>query len=685
MRHFANALDDPDRLAALRKTALLDAPARESFDRLTRLVRRVLDVPVAMISLIDDHRQFFVGFVGLPEPWASRRQTPLSHSFCQYTVRFGEPFVISDARRDPLLSSNLAIPDLGVIAYAGVPLRDAEGEVLGSIAAADTRPREWTDNDLETLQEFAALAAAVISERTAAVQREVAQEKVAHLAAVFETTSDLVGAITAEGQLLYLNRAGRDLLGVGPGESVFEIPLADFYSADSKRVLEAEALPGAIEAGVWSGEVLCATRAGREVPLVQTLTAHRMETGRVGFLSTTARDLSREREAQRALRESEHLVRSIVASAGEGIVVYDRDLRYLLWNPMMEKLTGVAATDLLGKRALDMFPELREQGVEALLHRALAGEAGQTSDLPYPIPGTGENGWVISHHSPLRSTSGEVFGVVSIVHEITDRKRAEEERMRLLDREREARAVAERANLAKSDFLTLVSHELRTPLATTISFAELLESGIAGPLSDRQREYVARILDSTWHLTHLVDEILEFTRMESGHIRIRPERMDAIAAAESVLVPVRPLAESKGLALELMAPPGPLWLDSDADRVRQVLASLVSNAVSFTDRGRVSLEIDTPDDAIVFRIADTGIGIAEEHVEDVFSAFWQIENPLTRRVGGAGLGLSIARRLARLLGGEIDVRSVPGEGSTFTLTLPRRAPPVPPPAADPQR
>jgi signal transduction histidine kinase len=154
-------LSDPQRLDALRATGLLDAAPSLDLDRLTRLATLALHVPVALISLVDADRQFFASQCGLPEPWATLRQTPLSHSFCQHVVASGEPLLIRDAREHPLVRDNLAIPDLGVIAYAGVPIVTPDGAVLGSLCAIDTRPRDWTPDYADLLR---ALSAQVTSE-----------------------------------------------------------------------------------------------------------------------------------------------------------------------------------------------------------------------------------------------------------------------------------------------------------------------------------------------------------------------------------------------------------------------------------------------------------------------------------------------------------------------------------------
>lgn len=161
------ALRDPARLEALTRTGLLDAPPDAAFDRLTNMAARVLNAPVALVSLIDDDRQFFASCVGLPEPWSSTRETPLSHSFCQHPVSTREPLLISDAREDPRVQDNLAIRDLGVIAYAGFPLIDAQGYVLGSLCVIDHKPRTWTSDQIELLGDIAASVVTELTLRTA--------------------------------------------------------------------------------------------------------------------------------------------------------------------------------------------------------------------------------------------------------------------------------------------------------------------------------------------------------------------------------------------------------------------------------------------------------------------------------------------------------------------------------------
>lgn len=206
----SRAVGDPDRLAALRRTALLDTPHEETFDRLTRLAARLLLAPVALLSLVDADRQVFTGCTGLPEPWATERQTPLSHSFCQYVVAAGAPLRIEDARAHPLVQGSPAVSQLGVVAYAGVPLLTTDGHALGSLCAIDTRPRAWSAEEIGVLQALATLVMAVIERRAMAVESEAARRR---LSAFLDTAP--VGVLTCgpDGTPDYANREAERILG----------------------------------------------------------------------------------------------------------------------------------------------------------------------------------------------------------------------------------------------------------------------------------------------------------------------------------------------------------------------------------------------------------------------------------------------------------------------------------------
>jgi PAS domain S-box-containing protein len=231
----------------------------------------------------------------------------------------------------------------------------------------------------------------------------------------------------------------------------------------------------------------------------------------------------------------------------------------------------------------------------------------------------------------------------------------------------------EEASRAKSEFLATMSHELRTPLNAISGYTDLLQLGISDP--EQRRAHLERIKDSTWQLQSLIEEILSFSRLDAGAERIRPRDTDAVGLTRDVVATARPAADRKGLRLVLDLPAAPLTLHTDPLKLRQVLLNLIGNAVKFTPEGDVAVAVAAAADGVVWTITDTGIGIRREDLDLVFEPFWQADRGTTRRAGGTGLGLTVARQLAELLGGALAIASEPGRGTRVTLQLPH-APPV---------
>ena len=248
------------------------------------------------------------------------------------------------------------------------------------------------------------------------------------------------------------------------------------------------------------------------------------------------------------------------------------------------------------------------------------------------------------------------------------------------------------ANRAKSDFLAVMSHELRTPLNAVLGYVDLLHLGVAGSQGPAATQYLDRIKLATRHLLGLIEQILLFSRMEAGRELVHAEATDAGALAREAAALIEPLAREKALDFVLHIgedvgetlvlsggdgagrPRAELPIETDVDKARQVLLNLLGNAVKFTQHGQVRLDVSADATTVRFVVTDTGIGIAAQHLERVFDSFWQVEQRKTRTAGGSGLGLTVSRRIARLLGGDVSATSVQGAGSCFVLSIPRTRP-----------
>jgi PAS domain S-box-containing protein len=234
--------------------------------------------------------------------------------------------------------------------------------------------------------------------------------------------------------------------------------------------------------------------------------------------------------------------------------------------------------------------------------------------------------------------------------------------------------AAVEANRAKSDFLAVMSHELRTPLNAILGYADLFLLGIPAPLPEALVPQVERIRSAGRHLLSLIDEILTFARVEAGQEEVALEPATCESLVQEAASLVEPLALERHLEFRVGCAEGGAQLVTDPRKVRQILVNLLGNAIKFTEQGRVTLSARREGEQMVFDVEDTGIGIERAHLERIFDPFWQVEQSTVRTHGGSGLGLSVARQLARLLGGDVTARSTPGQGSTFNLRLPLQPP-----------
>jgi PAS domain S-box-containing protein len=395
-------------------------------------------------------------------------------------------------------------------------------------------------------------------------------------------------------------------------------------------------------------------------------------------LLATVRALLRGRDAELALRESEVRFRTMADAAPVMIWLGNAD--------GSAEWFSRSWLDFVGRSLDDQV----RGGWESVVHpgdlaRVQESYRAHTAARePFSIElrvqrGDGDYRWVLNSGTPRISDAGVFSGYIGSCIDITDRKDGEIERERLLERERAARAeadaarvAAEHANDVKAQFLAAMSHELRTPLNAIGGYVDLLELGIRGPITEAQREDLERIRRNQRHLLGLINNVLNFAKIEAGHVEYRIVDIPLHDILESMYSLVAPQLRARGLAYDYRKCSPSIVVRVDSEKVQQVLINLLSNAIKFTETGgHVRLECMATDTVARVRVVDSGLGIPAEKLEAIFEPFVQVDQAFTREGQGTGLGLSISRDLARAMGGDITVESVLGEGAVFTLMLPR--------------
>ena len=349
------------------------------------------------------------------------------------------------------------------------------------------------------------------------------------------------------------------------------------------------------------------------------------------------------------------------------IFVLDADGRVATWNIGAERLKGYKPSEIIGRHFSTFYGEedLRARKPWKELEVAIAD--GRVEDEGWRIRKDGTRFWANVIITALRDDSGNLIGFAKVTRDLTERRLAE---LKAIDDARRL-SESEAANKAKADFLAAMSHELRTPLNAIGGFAQLMSMGVHGPVSEQQKEDLDRISASQRHLLGIINDILNFSRIEAGRIEYHIVPVDLASTIRSVFDMVQPLALSKSINLEIQeCPPGISGL-ADISKTEQILINLVSNAVNFTPAGgTISIGCGFADSGVWIRVRDTGVGIAEDKLESIFEPFVQVGRSFTTGHRGTGLGLAISREMARGMSGDLTVESELGKGSSFTVWLP---------------
>jgi PAS domain S-box-containing protein len=658
---------EAERIAELIDYGVLDTAPEEGFDRLTALAAELFDAPIALLTLIDDERQWFKSRHGLDLCSTDRRW-----AFCGYAIEQGPDavMVVKDAAADERFCANpLVLGDPKIRFYAGAVLTTPSGHNLGTICVIDTKPREAPlPNRLNRLRTLAKIAVDELELRRA---NRAAREK--------QRMLELAETMAGVGHWRIEVPSGRQTW----SEAVYAIHgvTRDSYDpnlADSAAFIHDDDRKAVFDKVQWA--IACKgsyqfqfrlNRAGGELRHVLSKGVCDLDDdGAVTALIGVFQDVTDQVQSLQEIRRSEAQYRLLAENASDMIMRSDGAGRLTYISPAVEGLTGRRAEDMLGQRWFDFVHPDDSQRVETAKLRQLAGRGVFPAEpIQYRIIDLeGRELWLEGCPTfALDPDTGDAAGITDVVRDVSARKVAEE----ALE---QARIEAEAAATVKSDFLANMSHELRTPLTAVLGFSALIAE--SADLSPTNKSYLARISNAGEVLLATVNDILDFSKLESGQVEIKPVACSPAALAAEMMELFALQAADK--ALEITA--GgldrlPAAVLIDGNRVRQILLNLLGNAVKFTSTGGVRLQADYNAERgdITFAVTDSGPGIASDDADRLFRRFSQVDASTTRRFGGTGLGLAICKGLVDAMGGEIGVETKLGAGSRFWFSLPAPA------------
>ncbi|HZO17548.1 MAG TPA: PAS domain-containing sensor histidine kinase [Gemmatimonadaceae bacterium] len=386
---------------------------------------------------------------------------------------------------------------------------------------------------------------------------------------------------------------------------------------------------------------------------------------------------SGEKQETRPLGVSAHvekLYRLLIDSVRDyAIFALDTGGHIVSWNAGAQRFKGYLPHEIIGKHFSVFYPPDEIARGKPAWELEVATRDGRVEDEGWRIRKDGTRFWANVVITALHDSSGTLIGFGKVTRDLTERREAQE---RAIDAARRL-AEVEAANRAKSQFLASMSHELRTPLNAIGGYAELIEMGLGGMVTPQQREYLSRIRTSQQHLLRIINDLLNYSRIEAGKLVYEKEPVEATRVLDNVLGMVAPQAASRGIALERGDCADEVVAVGDRVKIEQIVLNLLSNALKFTPPGgRVTASCGRAGDKVFITVRDNGPGIPSDAIDQIFEPFVQLGRSLSSGHEGAGLGLAISRDLARAMQGELVVESIPGEGAAFTLTMPTAAAPA---------
>lgn len=646
-------IESADRLAAVSSTGLLGLPPAPGLDRLTRLASRLLGVPTSLVSLVTDERQVFASRLGLPEPWATAAQTPLSHSFCQYVVDDDAPLVISDAREDDRLRDNRAIDEIGVVAYAGMPIR-LGGQTLGSFCVIDGHPREWTTEQLEILRELAGAVNSEIALIKAAADAHLAAATAKQQAQLIDAAPAAIIVRSMDGIIQFWNHGAEQMYGWAAPDAV---------GRDIHRLLATE-FPGTVadvgaallDDGLWEGELVHRHADGRTIV---TLSRHVVRTGADGGVEVieTDTDITGRRRAEQALALSERRFRTQFNQSTIGQAIVGLDGRIIQVNQAYGEMLGYNPDDLRGRPDADLTHPADREPASAMLAGLFAGEYESYQRTKRVLHARGDIIDVRIGVRLVRDDDGSPLHLIGVIENITGHVRAQRERDAAMAALEDRNARLEQANQLKLDLMGMLSHDIGTPLSAIVGFSELLADQ---PMPDFSLGLLTRIRRAAMRIDELRHNVLAMCSLDAGTLTTRRAPVDLCAALREALDAVEsPLPVDCPPTLRVLA---------NSAHLQQIVVNFLTNAAKYGG-GATAVRVAAGPDTVTIAVHDRGPGVPAGLRPTLFDRFTRADD--TTAVRGHGLGLHIVASLARANHGSVRHRDNHPTGSVFELTLER--------------
>jgi PAS domain S-box-containing protein len=482
---------------------------------------------------------------------------------------------------------------------------------------------------------------------------------------ISEHSGEWIWEVDKEGLYTYSSPVVKDILGYEPEELICKKHFYDLFSPDIREELKLGALEAFKQKASFDNFVNSNIhKDGREVILFTSGIPMLDSEGNLTGYRGVDKDITLQKRAEEAVEQERRMLRTLIDNLPDPIFVVDKEGRKVIANKADVEHIGLKSEDeVLGKTDTDLFPgRIGKRGHADDLKVINSGKPIFNREEEF-LDGKGVKRWLQTTKIPLQDKDGNITGLVGIGHDITKRKENEEELIR-------AKEKAEESDKLKTAFLHNISHEIRTPMNAIVGFSALLGE----PDLDRQtqKSYVEIIMQSSNHLLSIISDIVDISNIEANLTKTSENEISLNKTIKSLCNQFIPRAEEK--KIELVCETGLSDSDgfilTDSTKLNQILSNLISNALKFTDKGRIKLHYNLNDNFLEFCVSDTGIGISPENHSRIFDRFYQIQNEETRLYEGTGLGLSISKAYVELLGGRIWVISEPGTGASFFFTIP---------------